>query len=66
MSAGPVLLTAPDEQQRTEADQRYDGDDEHDNVTHTGLTFSRLNAAGALFACAKELAMHELLEAQKG
>lgn len=39
----------------------YDGDDEHDNVGHTGLTFSRLSAAGSLFACAKELAMHELM-----
>lgn len=38
----------------------YDGDDDHDNVTHTGLTFRRLSASGALFACAKELAMQEL------
>ncbi|MGW0042054.1 S8 family peptidase [Rhodococcus sp. NPDC003348] len=43
----------------------YDGDDEHDNVAHTGLTFSRLSAPGALFACAKELAMHELTSAQR-
>ncbi|GAA4474404.1 hypothetical protein GCM10023094_09960 [Rhodococcus olei] len=38
----------------------YDGDDEHDNVGHTGLTFSRLSASGSLFSCAKELAMREL------
>ncbi|MFF0813783.1 S8 family serine peptidase [Rhodococcus sp. NPDC003318] len=43
----------------------YDGDDEHDNVGHTGLTFARLGAAGSLFACAKELAIHELIAGEQ-
>jgi subtilisin family serine protease len=33
-----------------------DGDDEQDNVLHTGLTFRRVDAFGALSACAKSLA----------
>jgi subtilisin family serine protease len=43
----------------------YDGDDEHDNVGHTGLTFPRISAVGALFACAKELAARELVSAEQ-
>lgn len=42
----------------------YDGDDEHDNVGHTGLTFPRVSAVGSLLACAKELAMRELVAAE--
>jgi subtilisin family serine protease len=33
-----------------------DADDEHDNVLHTGLAFSRLDAVATLDACARELA----------
>lgn len=32
-----------------------DGDDEHDNVKHTGLTFTRLDAVGALEAARRTL-----------
>lgn len=37
-----------------------DGDDENDNVLHTGLTFKRVDALAALTACAKSLAKAEL------
>lgn len=37
-----------------------DGDDESDNVLHTGLTFKRVNALAALTACAKSLAKSAL------
>ncbi|MFD4443839.1 S8 family serine peptidase [Nocardia sp. NPDC058519] len=40
-----------------------DGDDEHDNVVHTGQTFSRISAFGALTACAKDVARSALIEA---
>ncbi|MEV6219065.1 S8 family serine peptidase [Nocardia sp. NPDC051833] len=40
-----------------------DGDDEHDNVVHTGQTFSRISAFGALTACAKDVARTALIEA---
>ena len=33
-----------------------DGDDENDNVLHTGLAFKRIDAVAALEACAKEIA----------
>lgn len=33
-----------------------DGDDEQDNVLHTGLNFHRVDALGALTACARDLA----------
>ncbi|TJZ78395.1 serine peptidase [Rhodococcus oryzae] len=42
----------------------YDGDDEHDNVGHTGLSFPRVSAVGSLLACAKDLAMRELTAAE--
>ncbi|MFD6451269.1 S8 family peptidase [Nocardia sp. NPDC055165] len=40
-----------------------DGDDENDNVVHTGQTFSRISAFGALTACAKDVARSALVEA---
>lgn len=40
-----------------------DGDDEDDNVTHTGLSFLRVDAMAALTACARELAAEHLFEA---
>ncbi|MFD3429170.1 S8 family peptidase [Nocardia fluminea] len=40
-----------------------DGDDEEDNVVHTGQTFSRISAFGALTACAKDVARSALIEA---
>lgn len=38
-----------------------DGDDEQDNVLHTGLTFRRVDALGALEACAGVLAKNDLI-----
>jgi hypothetical protein len=43
-----------------------DGDDEQDNVLHTGLVFRRVDAMGALAACAKNLATNELIAAGSG
>ncbi|MFC4604590.1 S8 family peptidase [Rhodococcus kronopolitis] len=43
----------------------YDGDDEHDNVGHSGLTYPRASAGGSLLACARELAMRELTAAEQ-
>lgn len=43
-----------------------DGDDEEDNVLHTGLAFSRVSAVGALQACASELIVNELVAAKTG
>jgi subtilisin family serine protease len=40
-----------------------DGDDEHDNVLHTGLSFRRVDAMAALTACAKSLLVSELTAA---
>ena len=40
-----------------------DGDDEQDNVLHTGLSFSRVDALGALEACARDLAKRALVAA---
>lgn len=40
-----------------------DGDDEQDNVLHTGLTFSRVDAYAALDACAKDIAKSALITA---
>ena len=37
-----------------------DGDDEQDNVLHTGLAFKRVDAFAALQACAKDLAKEAL------
>ncbi|HEX6374420.1 MAG TPA: S8 family serine peptidase [Allosphingosinicella sp.] len=37
-----------------------DGDDEQDNVLHTGLTFSRVDALASLQACAKDVARRAL------
>lgn len=37
-----------------------DGDDEEDNVLHTGLAFNRVDAFAALEACAKDLAKNAL------
>jgi subtilisin family serine protease len=39
-----------------------DSDDDHDNVLHTGLAFSRVDAFAALEACAKEIARNALAE----
>jgi subtilisin family serine protease len=38
-----------------------DGDDEKDNVLHTGLTFHRVDVVGALKACASEILVDELV-----
>ena len=43
-----------------------DGDDEQDNVLHTGLAFRRVDAMAALTACAKNLAANELIAAGAG
>jgi subtilisin family serine protease len=43
-----------------------DGDDEQDNVLHTGLSFSRLDAFAALQACAKDLAKNALAAREGG
>lgn len=40
-----------------------DGDDEEDNVLHTGLAFPRVDAFAALEACAKDLAKNALAAA---
>jgi len=40
-----------------------DGDDEQDNVLHTGLPFRRIDAFAALTACAKSLVVSELAAA---
>ena len=40
-----------------------DSDDEHDNVLHTGLAFSRIDAFAALGFCAQELAGSALAHA---
>jgi subtilisin family serine protease len=37
-----------------------DSDDEHDNVLHTGLAFSRVDAVASLDACAREIAGNAL------
>jgi hypothetical protein len=37
-----------------------DADDEHDNVLHTGLAFSRVDAFAALEVCAKEIVRNAL------
>ncbi len=39
----------------------FDGDDEHDNVEHTNLTFLRLDAVRALDAARRELGRRGLL-----
>jgi subtilisin family serine protease len=43
-----------------------DGDDEQDNVLHTGLAFRRVDAMASLAACAKSLATKELIMAGSG
>jgi len=44
----------------------HDGDDEHDNVLHTGLDFHRVDAVSALLACARDALMCELAAAGRG
>lgn len=41
----------------------HDGDDEQDNVLHTGLSFRRVDALAALEACAKQIAKQTLATA---
>lgn len=43
-----------------------DGDDEHDNVLHTGLAFRRVDAVKALLACALDVLKCELMVAGGG
>ncbi|MET0245598.1 MAG: S8 family serine peptidase [Sphingomonas sp.] len=43
-----------------------DGDDEQDNVLHTGLSFRRIDALGALGACATDLAKRALAAGDGG
>lgn len=43
-----------------------DGDDEKDNVLHTGLTFHRVDAVGALKVCASEILVNELVAGDAG
>jgi hypothetical protein len=43
-----------------------DGDDEHDNVLHTGLAFRRVDAVSALLACAHDALKCELMAAGCG
>ncbi|WP_293677113.1 S8 family serine peptidase [uncultured Phenylobacterium sp.] len=50
----------------TSAKPIQDGDDEQDNVLHTGLTFRRVDAFGALSACARSLAKASLEAAARG
>ncbi|MBB5911230.1 subtilisin family serine protease [Nocardia transvalensis] len=40
-----------------------DGDDEQDNVQHSGLRYRRVDAMAALTACAKDLARRQLADA---
>lgn len=44
----------------------HDGDDEHDNVLHTGLSFNRVNAVAALRACGRDIMVKELSVAGTG
>jgi subtilisin family serine protease len=48
------------------SDAIQDGDDEHDNVLHTGLTFRRVDAVLALHACAQDALKCELTAAGRG
>jgi hypothetical protein len=43
-----------------------DGDDEDDNVLHTGLTFARIDAVAALRSCGRDLLINELASAGDG
>ena len=43
-----------------------DGDDEQDNVLHTGLAFQRVDALAALSACAKDIAKAALAAGEAG
>ncbi|HVQ08623.1 MAG TPA: S8 family serine peptidase [Allosphingosinicella sp.] len=42
-----------------------DADDEHDNVLHTGLAFSRVDAFAALEACARDIVRNALAAGQE-
>ena len=50
----------------TSAVEISDGDDEHDNVCNTGKAFARVDAYGALTACARQNAAATLIKAGIG